>query len=223
MTVGSRMASTIEDERAARRPQRNDVVFEPGNMPPLFGDTAAALIVDDDDQMGRVLSRLLGREGYRCTFASNAADARALLSTAEFAIALVDVLMPGESGLELVADMLTCHRDLAAVMVTGVDDPHLAALALESGVYGYVVKPFQPNQLLITVANAGRRRCLEISRRVYEERLERLVDEQAADLDEALTRLKEARRPRRGACPDTPYRSSPSGTTERNIASSRRS
>jgi DNA-binding response OmpR family regulator len=185
------LRTTSEGERATRGPQRDELVFRPGDMPPLFGDTAAALIVDDDEQMGAVLSRLLGREGYRCTIASNAADARAFASATDFAIALVDVMMPDESGLELAADMLSHHRDLAVVMVTGVDDPGLADLALESGAYGYVVKPFQFNQLLISVADAGRRRCLEIARRVYEQRLERRVDEQAADLDEARTRLEE--------------------------------
>ena len=97
-------------------------------------------------------------------------------------------------GLELVEDMLAEHRDLAVVMVTGVDDPALAELALESGASGYIVKPFTANQVLITVANAGRLRCLEIERRVHEARLERRLDEQEADLDEARLLLKEAHR-----------------------------
>jgi len=161
-------------------------------MPPLFGDTAAALIVDDDEQLARVLARLLSKVGYECTLVANSAEARRCLAERQFALALIDVMMPGESGLELVEDMLAEHPDLAVVMVTGVDDPVLAELALESGAYGYVVKPFSPSQVLITVENASRLRCLEIERRVHLEQLERRLSEQEADLDDALTLLKES-------------------------------
>jgi DNA-binding response OmpR family regulator len=141
-------------------------------MPAIFGDTAAALVVDDDEQMARLLSRLLAAQGYRCTWAATAAEARAFLGEGDYALALVDVMMPDETGLELVDWMLAEHDDVAVVMVTGIDDPRIAELALESGVHGYVVKPFQPSQLIITVAIAGRQRCLEIERRLYQERIE---------------------------------------------------
>jgi DNA-binding NtrC family response regulator len=169
----------------------DELVFRVGEMPPLFGDTAAALIVDDDDAVARLLGAILEDEGYQCTLASNASQARARISERNFALALVDVLMPGESGLELVSDLLRGHPDLAVVIVTGVDDPKIAELAIDSGAYGYIVKPFAANQVLVTVANAGRRRCLEIERRVYQQRLERRLDEQAADLDDALRQLKD--------------------------------
>jgi putative two-component system response regulator len=160
-------------------------------MPPLFGDTTATLIVDDDSTVAELVTRILETEGYVCTVAANAAEARTLIEQHEFALALVDVMMPGESGLELAADLLRGHPNIAVVMVTAVDDPKIAELAVDIGAYGYVVKPFAANQLLVTVANAGRRRCLEIERRAYQARLERRVDEQAADLDEALRELKE--------------------------------
>jgi putative two-component system response regulator len=159
-------------------------------MPPLFGDTAAALIIDDEDMVAASLVRLLTREGYQCTSAASADQARALLAERPFALALVDVMMPGGSGLELAESMLAEYPDLAVVIVTGVDDRSIADLAFESGAYGYVVKPFRPNELLITVANAGRRRCLEIMHSAYQRRLECLVDEQAVDLDVALNLLK---------------------------------
>jgi DNA-binding NtrC family response regulator len=169
----------------------NDLVFRPGDMPPLFGDTAAVLIVDDDPAVAELVRNILEAEGYKCAVAHNAADALTLIDERDFALALVDVMMPGESGLELAAKLLREHPDLAVVMVTAVDDPKIAELAIDIGAYGYVVKPFAANQLLVMVANAGRRRCLEIERRAYQQRLERRVDEQAADLDEALRALKE--------------------------------
>src|SRR4029079_13552738 len=88
-----------------RHGRHEELHFRVGDMPPLFGDTAAALIVDDDDQVAASLVRLLAREGYRCTSASDAAEARRVLATRPFALALVDVFMPGESGLELTDDI----------------------------------------------------------------------------------------------------------------------
>jgi DNA-binding response OmpR family regulator len=179
----------IRDQDHRARP--DGLHFQVGNMPPLFGDTAAALIVDDDHQVAASLARLLGREGYTCTCASDAAEARALLAERPFALALIDVFMPGESGLELTDSMISEHPDLAVVIVTAIDERSIAGLALESGAYGYVVKPFRPNELLCTVANAGRRRCLEIIHRAYHHRLERLVEEQAVDLAVAQSLLAE--------------------------------
>ncbi|MBA3652606.1 MAG: response regulator [Actinobacteria bacterium] len=173
----------------------HELIFRPGGMPPLFGDTAATLIVDDDPAIAVLLCHILEPEGYHCTIAENAAQARARVEESDYALALVDVMMPGESGLELAAELVRSHPDLAVVMVTGIDDSKIADLAIDTGAYGYVIKPFSVNHVLVIVANAGRRRCLEIERRVYERRLERRVDEQAADLDEALIQLKETTNP----------------------------
>ena len=137
------------------REERHDQLrFQPGAMPPMFGDTAAALIVDDDPVVAALLADVLEPEGYQCSVANSAADARSLLAEYPYAVALVDVMMPGETGLELVDDLRGKYEDLAVVMVTGVDDPHIAELALESGATGYVVKPFSANQVVITVNNS---------------------------------------------------------------------
>lgn len=166
--------------------RHGELKFRPGEMPEIFGDTSATLIVDDDPVLASVLESLLTPEGYRCTLVSNAREARALLTEQTFALALIDVMMPGESGLELVADLLGKYRDLAVVMVTAVDEPAIAELALESGAYGYILKPFRVNDVLIAVANAGRRRCLEIERELRHERLERQLADRTAELGDAL-------------------------------------
>jgi putative two-component system response regulator len=68
------------------------------------------------------------------------------------------------------------------VMVTGRDDPEMAGRALEIGAYGYITKPFAPNELLIDLANALHRRKLEADRRTYEMRLEDTVRERTNEL-----------------------------------------
>ena len=159
-------------------------------MPPLFGDTSAALIVDDDPRVVALLESMLEPEGYDCARASCATEALVRLAERDFAIALVDVMMPGDSGLELVERALDIYPFLAVVMVTGVDDPEIAEVALQSGAYGYLMKPFTHNEVLVAVSNAGRRRCLEIERSVYRHRLETRLEEQTAELDDALMQLK---------------------------------
>ncbi len=174
--------------------RRIDYPFRPGAMPPLFGETAAVLVVDDDPWALDLLTSMLEPEGYDCSRATDADEAMERLAEREVAVALVDVLMPGDSGLELVERALELYPFLAVVMVSGVDDPSIAELALRSGAYGYLVKPFSHNQVLIEVNNAGRRRCLEIEASVYRRRLETRLEEQAADLDDALRQLKELHR-----------------------------
>ena len=77
--------------------------------------------------------------------------------------------MPGESGLDLVRHVLEQYPHTAAVMVTGLDNPQLASVALEMGAYGYILKPFESNEILINVANALRRRRLEIENKSHRE------------------------------------------------------
>lgn len=164
-------------------PPPGELRFRPGEMPPLFGDTAATLIVDDDPAVANLLKEILEPEGYRCTVVGNGAEARAELSQRPFSNALVDVMMPGESGLELVAELLAKHSDMAVVMVTGVDEPAIAQMAIDSGAYGYLIKPFRNGDVINTVAAAGHRRCIEIEHRARTARLERLLaDKKAQDL-----------------------------------------
>jgi putative two-component system response regulator len=152
------------------------------------------LIVDDDEQIRTIVGRVVVGEGYHCTFASDASEARSKLAAEPFALALVDVMMPGESGLDLVTSIVADYPDLATVMLTGVDDPGVAELALAGGAYGYLVKPFRPNELRISVANALRRRRLELEKRAHQDWLEQEVDIRTADLRDAMARLKEADR-----------------------------
>ncbi|MEK6525425.1 MAG: HD domain-containing phosphohydrolase, partial [Nitrospirota bacterium] len=116
--------------------------------------------------------------------------ARSRLEEEQFALILCDVNMPGESGLQLIKYVINEHPDTAAVMVTGLDDPQLANIALEVGAYGYIIKPFESNEVLINVANALRRRRLEIDNTAHREKLEQTVLQRTAALRHALKRLE---------------------------------
>jgi putative two-component system response regulator len=151
---------------------------------------ARILIVDDEEQVRSVLRRTLKADRHVTASASGVAAARARLREDGFDLVLCDVNMPGESGVEFLEFALGQDPDLAVVMVTGVDDPALAERTLELGAYGYVVKPFRASELSIAVANALRRRRLEIENRAHRERLEQIVLDRTAALRQAVTRLE---------------------------------
>ena len=155
--------------------------------------SAHILVVDDEEPIRRLLVRVLTRHGYTCEQASNGAEARGVLGKASVDLVLSDVNMPGESGIDLVEHLLSNMRDLAVIMVTGVDDTELAERALGLGAYGYIIKPFEQNELVINVSNALRRRSLEIENRRHREKLEQLVRERTADLWRAVQELEQAR------------------------------
>ena len=149
------------------------------------------LIVDDERPVRELLRKLLEREGYFCALASGAGKAREYLETQDFDLLLCDIRMPGESGLDLIRHVKKEYPDTAIIMVTAIDDPREAKIAQEIGVYGYVIKPFESNQILIIVANALRRRELEMARRAYLKDLEKAVAKRTAKLEETNLKLQQ--------------------------------
>lgn len=143
---------------------------------------ARILVTDDKPEMLRLVDKALG-ERYRCEFAASTAQAHKRLASTNFQLALCDIQMLDGSGLSLAEEITEEHPETAVVLVTGKDDPEVAAKAFGfggHGVHGYLVKPFWPGQLLITVMNALRRRQLEESESAHrlnlEERREKIID-----------------------------------------------
>jgi len=118
------------------------------------------LIVDDEPYIGDILKRYLIPEGYDCRVASNGEEALNALKSASFHIVLADIMMPGMSGIDLLQIIRTLYPDVAVLMVTAVDDKDTGVLAVELGAFGYVIKPFEKNEILINVANAMERQRL---------------------------------------------------------------
>ena len=150
------------------------------------------LIVDDEIADRRMITRILERAGYECTEAPDSSVALAFAEAQEFSLVTCDVRMPAGSGLDLVRELRERYPDIAVLMVTGMDDPATAAVAADLGAYGYVVKPFEVNEILIAAANAIRRRDLEIENRAHRKHLEQLVADRTADLTVTIERLSRA-------------------------------
>jgi DNA-binding NarL/FixJ family response regulator len=153
---------------------------------------SSVLIVDDEATMRNLLAETLGNRGYRCVLAADAAEARRCLLREDFELILCDIRMPGESGLDLIRHLRGVYPDTGVIMVTALENPHEAQTALDMGIFGYLIKPFESNQLLISVANALRLRELEMGERSYRQNLEQAVRERT----EALSQSNEALRRR---------------------------
>src|ERR1700683_779580 len=152
----------------------------------------AVLVVDDDTSASRLIARILGLAGYECTGAHGPSSALQYAAEQKYALVTCDVYMPGGSGLGLVRELRARHPEIAVLMVSGMDDPEIAAMATDLGAYRYVLKPFVANEILIAADNALRRRQLEIENRAHREHLELLVSERTADLTAAVERLSRA-------------------------------
>jgi putative two-component system response regulator len=148
------------------------------------------LIVDDDDALRHWAERVVRERGYACDAAANAADARELMRRENYELVLLDVNMPGESGVELLSHIRSDHPNAAVVMITGEDDPRLAMTAIELGAFGYAVKPVGAGELLINVANALHRRSQELESRRVLQSLRAAADQRGNRLEDALDDLR---------------------------------
>jgi putative two-component system response regulator len=148
------------------------------------------LIVDDEQPLRRWSERVLGEHGYDCESAGDAAAAREALKDTAYQLALLDINMPGESGMHLLSYIRSEHPDCAVVMVTGEDSIELAMSAIEHGAYGYIIKPAEAGELLINVANALHRRRLEFESSRLLKRLHSAATERGEQLEQALQDLQ---------------------------------
>ena len=119
-------------------------------------DMPHVLVVDDDTRLRGLLNTFLSKSGFRVTTASNAAEARQRLSALDFDLIVLDVMMPGESGLELAGE-LRRSDDVPILMLTAMADPKDRIVGLEAGVDDYLGKPFDPRELLLRIQNILRR------------------------------------------------------------------
>ncbi|MDL1981348.1 MAG: response regulator [Deltaproteobacteria bacterium] len=145
------------------------------------------LVVDDEESVRYLLSRMLLRGGYECALAADAAEARKFIKDQNFELILCDVNMPGESGIDFIGYVAAEYPDTATMMLTAVDDPKIVEMALDVGIYGYLIKPFNVNEVIINIRNSLRRRELEIADRTYRRNLEQKVEERTAELQKTLS------------------------------------
>jgi two-component system phosphate regulon response regulator OmpR len=140
---------------------------QPGGATPLapagpsghirgVNDSPHLLVVDDDSRLRDLLQRYLSANGFRVTTASDAAEARKMLGSIAFDAMVLDVMMPGESGIDF-AQSLRPQFDFPVLMLTALGQSADRITGLESGADDYLAKPFEPRELALRLTSLLRR------------------------------------------------------------------
>jgi PAS domain S-box-containing protein len=156
---------------------------------------AAILVVDDEEVIRDILCRKLGADGYECDVASDGKEALGKASMRDFDMVLMDIKMPGLSGMEALPQMVIDHPDTSVVMLTALADAKTATEAMSKGAYDYLTKPFDLDDLVMRVRRALERRRLVLENREHRLHLEQRVEQQEGQIqqyDEKLHRLSDA-------------------------------
>jgi putative nucleotidyltransferase with HDIG domain len=148
------------------------------------------LIVDDEEAIREVVSTLLESQGYHCTPAANGLLATEHLKSHSPDLVLSDMVMPEMDGLKLLEWIRAHDKDIPVIMVTAMHDLSTALDAIRCGAYDYILKPFEKDQLYMSVRRALEHRRLLRENRNYQRNLEKLVDEQTAQIRGALQQLE---------------------------------
>jgi two-component system phosphate regulon response regulator OmpR len=119
-------------------------------------DAPHLLVVDDDTRIRSLLKRYLSENGFRITIAGNAEEARARLRGLDFDLIVLDVMMPGETGVEL-TQSLRQEREVPILMLTALTETDNRIEGLEAGADDYLPKPFDPRELILRINNILRR------------------------------------------------------------------
>jgi putative nucleotidyltransferase with HDIG domain len=140
------------------------------------------LIVDDEKTVRRSLNRALTLNGFSCNEASNADEAMTSLKNNPADLVILDVMMPGTSGKDLLPQIKKSFPNTAVVMATAVVEPDTIVDCMKNGAHDYITKPFDVDQLLSNIQSVLDKRNLELDLKEKSQVLEGKVIEQAKEL-----------------------------------------
>jgi len=112
------------------------------------------LVVDDEETLRALLQRILQNAGYDVITAPNGQKALSVIAGGGIDIALLDISMPGLSGIDVLGKIKADELDICVVMVTAVVDVQVAVEAMKLGAYDYITKPFGQAEVLGKIRQA---------------------------------------------------------------------
>ena len=122
-----------------------------------MGEAAHILVVDDDVRLRALLSRFLAENGFRVSTAEHAGEARDKLRFVQPDLMVLDVMMPGESGLSFTEALRREQVDLPVLLLTARGGPDDRIAGFEAGADDYLPKPFEPSELVLRIRAILRR------------------------------------------------------------------
>jgi putative nucleotidyltransferase with HDIG domain len=140
------------------------------------------LIVDDEAAIRRLLRQKLSRQGYHCEEADSAEHALAKMLANPAELVMLDMKMPGKSGIDLLPQLKVSYPNTAIIMATAVAETSLAIQCMKQGADDYICKPFNLDELVLSVDRTLEKRRLELRIKEYQEHLQQKVEEQTVEI-----------------------------------------
>lgn len=116
-----------------------------------MSEPAHILVIDDDERLRELLRRFLEESGFRVTGANSAAEARDYMKVMHFDLLVIDVMMPGETGVEFLASIRPA-ANIPALFLTALSETENRIEGLEAGADDYIAKPFEPRELILRIS-----------------------------------------------------------------------
>src|SRR3989339_968057 len=123
--------------------------------------SAKILIVDDEEIVIRSCRRILGDSMYAVDSTQDGRDALRKVDETEYDLMILDIMMPGIDGLEVLQHVKERHPGVDVIMMTGLSEIQTAVMAMKLGAFDYLSKPFDPDELKHVVDRALERRQLQ--------------------------------------------------------------
>tara|TARA_B100001245_G_scaffold117644_1_gene86434 strand:+ start:65 stop:751 length:687 start_codon:yes stop_codon:yes gene_type:complete len=116
-------------------------------------DLSHILVVDDDKRILELINDYLNKNNFRVSTADNAIKAREKIENIEFDLIILDIMMPGESGLSLTDSLKKNNFKTPILLLSALGNPEDRIKGLEIGASDYLTKPFEPKELLLRIKN----------------------------------------------------------------------
>ena len=149
------------------------------------------LVVDDEETVRNLIQRTLVEAGYNVVTAANGQEAMDKVSQLMPGAVLLDIKMPGMSGMEVLQQITTNWPETCVIMATAVADAQTAVEAMKLGAYDYITKPFNLDDMVLTVQRAIEKRDLRLENERHQLELERRVREHTERLQQQFVELVE--------------------------------
>jgi DNA-binding NtrC family response regulator len=133
---------------------------EPGAPPFTYPSRPVVLVIDDEAGVRESL-RIILQDDFEVLEAADGAAALEIVRSRRIDVALLDVRMPGEHGPAVLPRILALSETIAVILMTAVPQVRTAVDAIKAGAYDYVIKPFEPDEILLLVRQAAQHRLLE--------------------------------------------------------------
>ncbi|MGE0355046.1 MAG: HD domain-containing phosphohydrolase, partial [Gemmatimonadales bacterium] len=148
------------------------------------------LVVDDEEPIRTALRKFLTQQGYEVATAADGREALAVLHRQKVACMLLDVRLPGVSGVDLVPQIMEMEPNLALLMLTAVNDATSAALCMQRGAMDYLTKPIELNELAKAIQRALRRRATILEQQNLNQWLKEEVAVRSAEVRSERAKLE---------------------------------